>query len=120
MPDGLDLLLRNIRFAFRNLALQAQLAWIRNVLRDTDADVREGAVRISGERSRAADAHMLQIELWVGERRDLRRHLLCRQPALPRRFDLRIVLFCFREQLGKRSGRSRLRRCWLLGKSKST
>jgi len=29
---GLDLLLRNIRGASRNLTLQAQLAWVRNVL----------------------------------------------------------------------------------------
>src|SRR5258707_12072695 len=33
----LDLLLRNIGVAFRNLTLQAQLAWVRNVLRHAEA-----------------------------------------------------------------------------------
>src|SRR2546421_2872478 len=111
---GLDLLLRNIRVAFRNLALQAQLAWIRNILRNTEAKVGEVAVGIAGEGARAADADMLQIELRVGQRGNLRRYLFRGLPALPRRFNLWIVLLRFHEQIGKRSDRSRVRRYGLL------
>ena len=110
---GLDLLLRNIRVAFRNLALQAQLARIRNVLRDAEAKVGKVAVGVAGKGARTANADMLQIELRVGQRGDLRRNLFRRLPALPRRFDLRIVLLRFREQLGERSDRPRVR-CWRL------
>src|SRR5216684_5028736 len=56
---GLDLLLRNIRFAFRDLALQAQLARIWNVLRNTETEVGKVAVRVAGEGARAADTDML-------------------------------------------------------------
>src|SRR5260370_32073852 len=65
---GFDLLLRNLRVAFRNLTLQAQLARVRNVLRDPKAKVREVAVRVAGEWARTADADMLQIELRVRQR----------------------------------------------------
>jgi len=33
---GFDLLLRNIRLTFRNFTLQAQLAWVWNILRDAE------------------------------------------------------------------------------------
>src|SRR6266550_2558039 len=115
--DGFDLLLRNIRVAFRNLTLQAQLAGVWNVLRDAEADVGEVAVGIAGEGARAANTDVLQIELRVGQRRDLRRNLLGRLPALPRRFNLGIVLLRFREQLGEWSDRPRVRCRRLLRKS---
>jgi hypothetical protein len=57
---------------------------------------------------------MLQIELRVGQRGDLSRHLFRRLPALPCRFNLWIVLFRFREQLGERSDRFCVRRYGLL------
>src|SRR5580693_6514994 len=60
---GFDLLLRNIRFAFRNFTLQTQLARIRNVLRDPEAKIGELAVCISSERSGAPHTDLLQIEL---------------------------------------------------------
>src|SRR5580692_7683020 len=116
----LDLLLRNIGFAPRNLTFQAQLARIWNVLRNTQADVGEFAVGVASKRTRAANAEMLQRELRVWERRDLCRNLLCCFEAMPRRFDLRIVLLRFREQLGEWSCRSRVRGCRLLGKSGCT
>src|SRR5579859_4876218 len=94
---GFDLLPRNICVAFRNLTLQAQLTRIRNVLRNTETKVGKVAVGVAGEGARAADADMLQIELWVGQSRDLRSNLFGRLPALPRLFDLRIVLLRFRE-----------------------
>src|SRR6266699_1603204 len=75
---GLDLLLRNIRFASRNLTLQSQLAWVRNVLRDPEAEIGKVAVGVAGKGAWAADADMLQIELRVGQRRDLRRNLFGR------------------------------------------
>src|SRR6267143_2242045 len=65
---GFDLLMRNIRVAFRNLALQAQLAWVWNVLRETEAEVGKVAVGIAGEGARAANTDMLQVELRVGQR----------------------------------------------------
>src|SRR6266446_4013452 len=103
---GLAPLLRNIRFALRDLTLQAQLARIRNVLRNSQAKVGKFAVRVTREGTWAADAKVLQSELRVGQRRDLSRNLLCRLPALPRCFDLRIVLLRFVEQLGEWSDRS--------------
>src|SRR5712664_115268 len=93
---GLDLLLRNIRVASRNLTPQAQLTRIRNVLRNTETEVSEVAVRVSGERPRAADTQMLQGELRIGQSGDLRWHLFRRLPASPRGFDLWIVLLRFR------------------------
>src|SRR6266849_4220188 len=106
---GFDLLLQNIRVAFRNLTLQAQLARVRNILRDPEAEVGKVAVGVAGEGTRAADADMLQTELRVWQRGNLRRHLFRRLPALPRRFNLRIVLLRFREQLGEWSYCSRAR-----------
>src|SRR6266849_10361793 len=82
--NGFDVLLRNIRVAFRNLTLQAQLAGVWNVLRDAEAEVGKVAVGIAGEGARAANTDMLQVELRVGQRRDLRWNLLGRSPALPR------------------------------------
>src|SRR5882724_3049828 len=110
----LDLLLRNIRFSLRNLTLQAQLARIGNILRNSQADIRKIAVRVAGEGARATYAQMLQSELRVGQCRDLRRSLLVRLPTLSRRFDLRIVLLRFREQFGEWCDRSRVGRCGLL------
>src|SRR6266404_1465926 len=114
---GLDLLLRNIRVASRNLTLQAQLAWVWNILRNTKAKVGEVAVRVASEGARTAHADMLQIELRVGQRRDLCRHLFRRLPTLPRRFNLRIVLLRFREQLREWSDRPRVRYWRFLRKS---
>ncbi len=114
---GLDMLLRNIRVASRNLTLQAQLAWVWNVLRDPEAEIGKVAVGVAGKGAWAADADMLQIELRVGQRRDLRRNLFGRLPALPRRFNPRIVLLRFREQLGEWSGQSRVRCRRLLRKT---
>src|SRR5713101_7369858 len=114
---GLDLLLRNIPVAFRDLTLQAQLAGVWNVLRDAEAKIGEVAVGVAGKGAWAADTDMLQIELWVGQRRDLGRNLFGRLPALPRRFNPRIVLLRFREQLGEWSGQSRVRCRRLLRKS---
>src|SRR6202023_3057841 len=108
---GFDLLLRNIRFAFCNFTLQTQLARIRNVLRDPEAKIGEVAVCISSERSGAPHTDLLQIELRVGQCRDLCWNLLGRLPGLPRCFNLRIVLLRFREQLGEWSDRPRVR-CW--------
>src|SRR5450755_2446428 len=107
---GLDLLLRNIRVALRNLTFQAQLTGIRNVLRDAEAEVGKVAVGVAGKRPWAANTDMLQIELWVGQRRDLRWNLLGRLPGLPRPFNLRIVLLRFRQQLREWSDRRRVRR----------
>jgi hypothetical protein len=114
---GLDLLLRNIGVAFRNLTLQSQLASVWNVLRDPEAEIGKVAVGVAGKGAWAADTDMLQIELWVGQRRNLCWNLLRRLPSLPRRFDLRIVLLRFREQLREWSDRPRVRYRRFLGKS---
>src|SRR5713226_4018106 len=92
---GFGLLPRNIRFAFRNFALKAQLAWVWNVLRDAEAEIGKVTVGVAGEGARAAHAEMLQIKLRVGQRRDLCWNLFRRLPALSRRFNLRIVLLRF-------------------------
>jgi len=97
---GFDLLLRNVRFAFCDFAAQLQLAGIRDVLRHAEPDVGEVAVGVACEGSGASDAQMLQRELWVRQRRDLRRNLFGSLPVLPSGFDLGIVLFRFREQVG--------------------
>ena len=103
-PNRFVLLLTNVCVSFRNFALQSQFSRIGNILRDAETDVREVAVRISGKRSRTADADMLQRELRIGKRRDLRRHLLRRFPSLPRRLNLRIVFVGFLHQ-GRQEGR---------------
>jgi hypothetical protein len=46
---------------------------------------------------------MLQRELWIGQRRNLCRNLFGSLPVLPRRFNLGIVLFRFRKQVGESS-----------------
>src|ERR1700730_3875007 len=114
---GFDLLLRNVGFTFCNLTLQAQLPWVGNVLRNTEAKVGKVTVGVAGEGAGGANIALLQIELRVGQRRDLRRHLFRRLPALPRRFNLRIVLLRFLEQLGEWSDRPSVRCRRLLRKS---
>src|SRR5437867_13451755 len=69
---GFDLLPRNIRVAFRNFTLQAQLAWVWNVLRDAEAEVGKVAVGVAGKGAWAADTDVLQIELRVGNRKSTR------------------------------------------------
>ena len=117
---GLDLLLRNIRFALGDLTLQAQLAGIRNFLRNTESEVGKVAVRVTGERARTTDAQMLQSELRIGQSGDLGRHLLGRLPALPRRFDPWIVLLRFVEQLREWCDLSRVWRCRFLCEGRPT
>ena len=60
---------------------------------------------------------MLQRELRVGQRRDLRRNLFGCLPALPCGFDLRIILFRFLQQVGQRSDYPGVLRCGLLRES---
>src|SRR5882762_4062713 len=115
--NGLDLLLRNICVAFRNLTLQTQLTRVRKVLRNAEAEIGKVAVGVTREWARTANADVLQIELRVGQRRDLCWNLLRRLPSLPRRFNLRIVLLRFREQLREWSDRSRVRYWRFLRKS---
>src|SRR6185437_864596 len=107
---GLVLLLRDSAILLRDLPLEAQFTWIREVLRRTKSDVRKVAVRVSGERTRAADAELLDLDLWVGQRRDFSGHLLCRDPRLVRCLNLRIVPLCFRKQVAQARGRLRVRR----------
>lgn len=49
----------------------------------------------------AADAHVLQDELRIGPRRNLRRDFLRRLPAMLRRLNLRIVAFGLRNKIGE-------------------
>jgi hypothetical protein len=107
-------LLRYVRFAFRNLAPQSQLSGVRNILRNAEADVGEVAVGVTREGPRAANTQVLQRELRVGQRRDLRGNLLGGLPALPRCLDLRIILFRFLQQIGQRSDYRGVLRCGLL------
>src|SRR5581483_6466698 len=77
--DGLDLLedvsadcfialLERFGILFRDFAAQAKLPRIRNVLRDTKADVGKIAVGKSREGPRAAHVELLQHDLRVGQR----------------------------------------------------
>ncbi len=70
-PNRLIMLARNGDVPFCHLAAQAQLSRIRKVLRDSESDVSEIAIRISGERTRAADRELLHHDFRVRKRRNL-------------------------------------------------
>src|SRR5215472_8977889 len=69
--NGFVFLLRNVSLSLRNFALKPKFAGIRKVLRNSQTDVSEVAVRIPRKWTRASDIDLLQIELRVGKRRDL-------------------------------------------------
>ena len=97
--NGLDQLLGPIGFARGDLAAQPQLSGVGDILRKAQPDVREVAVRVSRKRPRAANAELLNLELWIGQCRDLRGNLPGCFPALPRGLDLWIILLCLLQQV---------------------
>ena len=106
-------LLRGFRVLFGNFAFQPQLSGERKVLGETQPDVSEIAVRVSGKGARAADAELLHHDFGVRERGDLRRDFARRVPAVARGLDLRIVAFGLSQQIGelrRLAGRRRLLR----------
>src|ERR1700674_1672707 len=89
--------------------MQAEFPWVRKILRNTEAQVCEITIGISREWPWTTNIHLLQNELRIGQRRDLRRNLLRRIPAMPRCLNLRIASFGLREKICELHGLTRWR-----------
>jgi hypothetical protein len=84
-------MLHDVSFTFGDLPSEAQFPWVGKILGDTQTDIGEFAVRVSGKGPRASDAEVLHRELRIGPGRNLRWNLLGRLPSLPRSLNLWIV-----------------------------
>src|SRR5260370_36652382 len=81
----LDLVAGSGGVTIGNLTAQAQLAGERQVLRNSQADIGEVAVSVSGKRPRTSDTEVLHRDLRIWQSGYLRGNLCGSHPAVARR-----------------------------------